>query len=185
MRFCQLRGLYVFLLLSVGLGACSSPKDGVDTAGDAIEAAASDAAGGSETNFVVTGAIDATVDPAVASLFENRAGIWTLNLISSRSVVRETGRGYGVNLFFSRNFDAGSGAFPVQFDYAGETNTLGGSFVGDEVFSYDTAGEAEFLEFGEQIRVHFEFTTYSASERDPERKSVTVKGKAVVPRGGF
>lgn len=172
------------MLVAIGFWACTPQNNGAGAGGlEPTTVAAAD--GESETYFVVNGAINATADPALVALVKNRAGIWTLNLVTSRSVARETGRSYGVNLFFSRQFDGRPGAYPVQSDYAGSVNALGGSFVGDEVFSHDTAGEAEFLEFGAQISVRFEYTTYSANDRDPDRKSVTVSGEAVVPRGEF
>ena len=62
-------------------------------------------------------------------------------------------------------------------------NTLGGSFFGGGLFSHDTKGEAEFLEFGEQVRVRFQFTTYDKSEGEDGRRMVTVKGEAVCPLG--
>ncbi len=57
--------------------------------------------------------------------------------------------------------------------------------MGPELFSHDTAGEAEFLEFGEQVKVRFELMTYSESEGTAGRQGVTVKGKAICSRGEF
>ena len=60
----------------------------------------------------------------------------------------------------------------------------GGSFIGPKMrFSHDTEGEAEFLEFGDQVKVRFEFATYDKSEGKEGRAKVTVKGEAVCPRG--
>jgi hypothetical protein len=49
------------------------------------------------------------------------------------------------------------------------------------MFSHDTEGTAEFIEFGEQVRVRFEFKTYNKSEGTEGRQGVTVKGEAVCP----
>ena len=51
------------------------------------------------------------------------------------------------------------------------------------LFSHDTQGEAEFLEFGDQVKVRFEFTAYDKSEGKEGRAQVTVKGEAVCDRG--
>ena len=72
----------------------------------------------------------------------------------------------------------------VRFSYLSKKNTLGGSFIGPKMrFSHDTEGEAEFLEFGDQVKVRFEFATYDKSEGKEGRAKVTVKGEAVCPRG--
>ena len=64
------------------------------------------------------------------------------------------------------------------------TSIEGGSFIGPKMrFSHDTEGEAEFLEFGDQVKVRFEFATYDKSEGKEGRAKVTVKGEAVCPRG--
>ena len=74
--------------------------------------------------------------------------------------------------------------YEVRFSYLSKKNTLGGSFIGPKMrFSHDTEGEAEFLEFGDQVKVRFEFATYDKSEGKEGRAKVTVKGEAVCPRG--
>ena len=136
-----------------------------------------------QTVFETSGDVTVTVDPATASLTKNRRGIRTLNITSAPASIRELGKSYSANLFFSREFDPKPGKYPVVFSYLNKQNTLGGSFFGGGLFSHDTQGEAEFLEFGEQVKVRFQFTTYDKSEGKDGRRTVTVKGEAVCPRG--
>lgn len=49
-------------------------------------------------------------------------------------------------------------------------------------FSHDTTGTAEFIEFGEQVKVRFEFEVFDESEGSEARQRVTVKGEAVCAR---
>ena len=166
-------------LLLVFLTACG----GVSPSSEAAPTASSADAASAETWFEVAGDVELRVEPATASIFTNRAGIVTLNVVSGREAIREHGRSHSVNLFFSRDFDPQPGTYPVKFAYRGEPNTLGGSFMGEELFSHDTEGEAEFTEFGEKIRVRFRFKTYSESEGSDDRRTVTVTGEAVCNRG--
>lgn len=136
-----------------------------------------------QTVFETSGDVTVTVDPAAASLTKNRRGIRTLNITSAPASVRKLGKSYSANLFFSREFDPKPGKYPVAFSYLNKKNTLGGSFYGGGLFSHDTKGEAEFLEFGEQVKVRFQFTTYDKSEGSEGRRTVTVKGEAVCARG--
>ena len=91
----------------------------------------------------------------------------------------------GRNLFFSEEFESKPGKYPVRFSYLNKKNHLGGSFIGESMFSHDTHGEAEFLEFGDQVKARFEFKVYNKSEGAEGRQRVTVKGEAVCPRGDF
>jgi len=136
-----------------------------------------------QTVFETSGDVTVTVDSAAASLTENRRGIRTLNITSAPASVRKLGKSYSANLFFSREFDPKPGKYPVAFSYLNKKNTLGGSFYGGGLFSHDTEGEAEFLEFGEQVKVRFQFTTYDKSEGSEGRRTVTVEGEALCPRG--
>ena len=138
---------------------------------------------GAETLFETTGDVAVTVDPAAASLTKNRRGIRTLNITSAPASIRKLGKSYSANLFFSREFDPKPGKYAVAFSYLNKKNTLGGSFFGGGLFSHDTKGEAEFLEFGEQVKLRFQFTTYDKSEGKEGRRTVTVEGEAVCPRG--
>ena len=118
------------------------------------------------------------------TLFKNRANIVTLNLVSTTAAIRKMGRSYAANLFFSRQFEPKPGKYPIEFGYLSERDTLGGSFVArGPAFSHDTKGEAEFLEFGEQVKVRFEFQVADKSEGEEGRQVVTVRGEAVCPRG--
>ena len=89
----------------------------------------------------------------------------------------------GERLFFSTDFEPEPGEYPIEFSYRNQANTLGGSFRGDgTTFSYDTKGTAEFIEFGEQVKVRFEFETFDESEGTEGRRRVTVKGEAICVR---
>ena len=177
--------LLVFLLLALVTGCQSgnSPQRSQDTSQSAV-ASSQVPAQRSSTYFEVAGDVNVTVDEATATLFKNRRNIWTLNVVTTTASIRRLGRSYAVNLFFSREFDPQPGKYPVRFSYPNKKNTLGGSFIGPKMrFSHDTEGEAEFLEFGEQVKVRFEFATYDKSEGKEGRAKVTVKGEAVCPRG--
>ena len=76
------------------------------------------------------------------------------------------------------------GKVPIEFAYRSKENTLGGSFMTrGGMFSHDTKGEAEFLEFGNQVRVRFEFQVLETSGNSDQRRMVTVRGEAVSQRG--
>ena len=49
-------------------------------------------------------------------------------------------------------------------------------------FSHDTKGNAEFIEFGEQVRVRFEFEVFDGSEGTEDRRRVTVTGATICAR---
>ena len=175
--------LAVLLTLASGCQSDGSPQ-GSQYARPSANASSPPPAQRSSTYFEVAGDVTVAVDDATATLIKNRRNIWALNMVSSPAAVKRLKRTYGVNLFFSRKFDPKPGKHPVQFSYLNRKNTLGGSFTGPRMlFSHDTQGEAEFLEFGDQIKVRFEFTAYDKSEGKEDRAQVTVKGEAVCDRG--
>lgn len=174
-KFCTALWLTAFLI------ACGGGASDVESPSNAEPEAP--AAAAADTWFEVSGDADLRVERATASLFKGRADIVTLNIVSGPAAVRELGRSYSANLFFSQDFEARPGTYPIQFSYRGAANTLGGSFIGDGMFSHDTEGEAEFTEFGDTVRVRFSFTTYSTSQGETDRSSVTVSGEAVCARG--
>ena len=112
-----------------------------------------------------------------------RGTIPALTITSSAASIKKLGKSYSVHLFFSNDFEPAPGIYPVQFSYRNSRNTLGGSFMSREGrFSHDTSGTAEFLEFGEQVRVRFEFQTFDSDEGAEGRKGVTIRGEAVCDR---
>ena len=134
---------------------------------------------GEETRFESTGDVAVTVEDADASIIKNRANIVTLNIVTSTASIKKLKQSYSVNLFFSRDFEAKPGQYPIEFSYLNKKDTLGGSFVSRAgMFSHDTQGEAEFLEFGDQITVKFSFRTFDKSEGSADRRMVTVTGFA-------
>ena len=176
---------FVFVLFGLLIGCQSDgSSQGLQYSSSSASAGAQPPAQRSSTYFEVAGDVTVAVDDATATLFKNRRNIWALNMVSSPVAIKRLKRTYGVNLFFSRKFDPKPGKYPVQFSYLNRKNTLGGSFTGPRMlFSHDTQGEAEFLEFGDQVKVRFEFTTYDKSEGKSDRAQVTVKGEAVCDRG--
>ena len=174
-KFCTALWLTAFLIACGGAVSNGEPQASAEPEAPAATAA--------DTWFEVSGDVDLRVEPATASLFTGRADIVTLNIVSGPAAVREHGRSYSANLFFSQDFEAQPGTYPIQFSYRGAANTLGGSFIGDGMFSHDTTGEAEFTEFGDTVRVRYSFTTYSTSQGETNRSSVTVTGEAVCARG--
>jgi len=174
-RFCTVLGLLAFSIACGGNSSSGEPQVNPDPEAPAV--------GVADTWFEVSGDANLRVEPATASLFTGRADIVTLNVVSGREAVQEHGRSYSANLFFSQSFDPQPGVYPIKFSYRGEANTLGGSFIGEGMYSHDTEGEAEFMEFGDTVRVRFRFTAYSTSAGDADRKSVTVTGEAVCARG--
>jgi len=161
--------------VTCGIASASGP------AGAATETPpASESAG---THFVVSGDVSASVDEATASLVKIRGTIPALTITSAPASIKKHGKSYSVNLFFSKDFDPQPGTYPVQFSYRSSPNTLGGSVITREGrFSHDTEGSAEFLEFGERVKVRFEFQTFDASEGSEGRRGVSVKGEAVCDR---
>ena len=182
----QMRKFFlVFVLFGLLIGCQSDgSSQGSQYASPSASASSQPPAQRSSTYFEVAGGVTVAMDDATATLFKNRRNIWALNMVSSPAAVKRLKRTYGVNLFFSRKFDPKPGKYPVQFSYLNRQNTLGGSFTGPRMlFSHDTQGEAEFLEFGDQVKVRFEFTAYDKSEGNEDRAQVTVKGEAVCDRG--
>lgn len=128
-------------------------------------------------SFEITGDFEASSDEATARIFFNEpVKIWMLQLSADGNMV---------TLFFSRNFTPGPGTFPVQFNYLGGTDVLGGSVIvrHDErvMLSFDTEGEVTFERFDDQITGTFEFTTYDGS--DEPRRRVQTRGAFEAPRG--
>jgi hypothetical protein len=135
------------------------------------------------TRFSVSGDLTVSVEQATATMLRIRGKIPALTIQSAPASIRKLGKSYSVNLFFSNEFDPKPGTYPVQFGYRGEANTLGGSFMGGgSRFSHDTEGTAEFVEFGEQVRVRFEFRVFDKSEGTEGRRGVTVRGEATCAR---
>jgi hypothetical protein len=136
----------------------------------------------SDTFFSVSGDITVSVDQATAQLVRIGDKIPALTIGSAPASIKKLGTSYSVNLFFSNDFDPQPGTYPVEFSYRKHPNTLGGSFMQSaERFSHDTKGTVEFIEFGEQVRVRFEFQVFDSSEGREGRQGVTVKGEAVCP----
>ncbi len=106
-----------------------------------------------------------------------------LTIVSSPVSIKKLGRSYSVNLFFSNKFDPKPGIYPVEYSYRSKPNTLGGSFLQrGKMFSHDTKGSADFIEFGEKVKVHFKFQVFDKSEGTVGRQGVTVEGEAVCDR---
>ena len=134
----------------------------------------------SDTFFMVSGDITVSVDDATAAISKIGGKIPALLIRTTPASLRKLGSSYSVNLFFSNGFEPKIGTYPVQFSYRNKPNTLGGSFMqGSNMFSHDTKGTAEFVEFGEQVKVRFECQTFDSSDGTEGRQGVTVKGEAV------
>ena len=160
------------------LTACTPSTDSQPTQ------TAAPAVGRSDTYFEATGDVEVKVEDARAELSKNQIGIVVLTVGTTAKSYRKLGKNYGARLFFSKKFDPKPGKYPVEFAYLDKTDTLGGSFaVGSDLFSHDTKGVAEFLEFGDQVKVRFEFQTAETSGGSEQRRVVTVRGEAVCPRG--
>jgi hypothetical protein len=135
-----------------------------------------------ETYFSVSGDVSVSVDQATAQMVRIRDRTPALTITSAPASIKKLGGSHSVNLFFSDDFAPNTGTYPIAFSYRKHANTLGGSFIKPGgMFSHDTEGTAEFIEFGEQVRVRFEFKTYNKSEGTEGRQGVTVKGEAVCP----
>ena len=135
-----------------------------------------------DTFFNVSGDVTVSVHQATATMVRIRDKIPALTIAASPSSVKKLGSSYSVNLFFSNDFEPKPGTYPVAFSYRKQPNTLGGSFLQrGGMFSHDTSGTAEFIEFGEQVRVRFEFQVFDGSEGSEDRQGVTVRGEAVCP----
>lgn len=136
----------------------------------------------SETFFSVTGDVEVNIEEATAQMVRIGGRVPAINVSSAPASIKKLGKSYSVNLFFSNDFDPQPGTYPVQFSYRKHPNTLGGSFMQSaDMFSHDTEGTAEFIEFGEQVRFRFEFQVFDSSEGSEGRRGVTVKGEAVCP----
>jgi hypothetical protein len=134
----------------------------------------------SDTFFDVSGDVTVSIDEATATMTKIRGLIPAMTIISTPASVKKLGTSYSVNLFFSNDFEPKPGTYPVEFSYRTLTNTLGGSFMQrGSLFSHDTKGTAEFVEFGERVKVRFEFQTFDKSDGSEGRRGVTVKGEAV------
>lgn len=134
----------------------------------------------SDTFFTVSGDVTVSIDEATATMTKIRGMIPAINIVSTPASIRKLGTSYSVHLFFSDDFEPKPGTYPVEFAYRTLANTLGGSFMQrGSLFSHDTKGTAEFVEFGERIKVRFEFQTFDESAGTEARQGVTVKGEAV------
>lgn len=137
----------------------------------------------SDTFFAASGDVTITVEEATATMTKIRDRIPAITIISAPASVQKLGSNYSVNLFFSTDFEPEPGEYPIEFSYRNQANTLGGSFRGDgTTFSHDTKGTAEFIEFGEHLKVRFEFEAFDQGEGSEGRRRVTVKGEAVCAR---
>ncbi|MBV1918098.1 MAG: hypothetical protein KUG65_08575 [Sphingomonadaceae bacterium] len=157
-------------LLAIGLPGCSEEQG---------ETVAPTAPKGN-TFFAISGDINASVDEATATMFKIGGKYPAIAIASSPASIKRHGTSYQANLFFSNDFTPKPGVYPVQFSYRMHPNTLGGSIMqSGTIFSHDTVGTAEFTEVGEQLKLRFEFQTFSESEGKEGRQSATVKGEAV------
>lgn len=138
------------------------------------------AAGQSDTFFTVSGDVTVSIDEATATLVRIRGKYPAMTIVSAPSSIKKLGKSYSANLFFSNDFEPKPGTYPIAFSYRVHPNTLGGSFLQrGAMFSHDTVGTAEFIEFGDEVKVRFEFEVFDQSEGTEGRQSVTVKGEAV------
>jgi hypothetical protein len=132
------------------------------------------------SSFAVSGDVTVTVEEATAQMVKIGGRIPAITINSAPASVKQLGTSFNANLFFSKNFDPQPGKYPIAFSYRNETNTLGASFrQRGGMFSHDTKGTAEFVEFGDTVRVVFEFETFSGSEGSEDRQRVLVKGEAI------
>jgi len=141
------------------------------------------AAEDSGTFFTVSGDVSVEVEEATAQMVRIRDRIPAMTITSAPASIKKLGSSYSVTLFFSNDFDPQPGSYPIAFEYRNQTNTLGGSFrQRGGMFSHDTRGTAEFVEFGEQVKVRFEFETFATSAGSEGRGRVLVRGEAVCAR---
>lgn len=132
------------------------------------------------SSFAVSGDVTVAVEEATAQMVKIRDRIPAITISSAPASVKKLGTSFNVNLFFSNDFAAQPGKYPIAFSYRNETNTLGASFrQRGAMFSHDTSGTAEFVEFGDSVRVLFEFETFSGSVGSDGRQRVLVKGEAI------
>ena len=172
---CTLANIRFFLIVAV-LGvsgfACSDDQAG------SLQEKSSNIAERSGTFFNVSGDVAVSVDEATATLTKIAGKFPAMTIISSPASIKKLGSSYSANLFFSNNFTPEPGVYPVAFSYRKKINTLGGSFLQrGKMFSHDTKGTAEFTEFGDQVKVRFEFEVFDSSD-GAERRGVTIKGEA-------
>jgi len=164
--------MYRFKLSTILIACVVLVTNGAGIAG------AAEAAG--RSHFSVSGDVTVSVEEATATMLKLGGKIPAMTIVSAPASSKKHGRSDSVNLFFSNEFDPKPGTYSVQFSYRGTANTLGGSFmVKGGRFSHDTEGTAEFIEFGEQVRVRFEFQVFDESEGAEGRRGVTVQGEAI------
>ena len=174
LKFIKRQPLLIVVLLGFGGVGCSEQQG--DPALAPVEASASQSA----THFSVSGDVNVSVDDATATLTKIRGMIPAMTILSTPASIKKNGKSYSVNLFFSDGFEPKPGTYPVAFSYRKKTATLGGSFLnGGRIFSMDTKGTAQIIEYGDEIKVRFEFEVFNESEGDEDRKGVTIKGEAV------
>lgn len=142
---------------------------------------------GEQVGLTVDGAFNANVENATGQLFFNeRIGIWMLQVRSPREYKKQNGTGFTATLFFSKDFAPRTGEFPIKFNYLSRKDTLGGSLIASgkarAMFSHDTAGKVVFSKFDQQVKGSFEFSAFDGS-KEP-RREVKVKGVVECPREG-
>ena len=134
----------------------------------------------SDTYFTVTGDVSLPMVEARASIVKLGGKIPAMTISSTSAAIKKFGSSYGANLFFSNDFTPKPGTYPIEFGYRNRKDTLGGSFTQRRgMFSHDTKGTAEFIEFGDKVKVVFEFQSFNGNDKKADRKMVTVKGEAV------
>ena len=139
-----------------------------------------------EGTIEIQGAFDVMIEDATVDVaFNERAGIWMLQLRSPREYKKEQGVGFTVNIFFSKKCNPSEGTFPVLFSYLSKQDALGGSVLvsgeGRGTFSHDTNGEVEFSSFGDLIEGSYAFESFDGS--DAPRRMIKVKGLFSCSRG--
>jgi hypothetical protein len=180
-RFVIPRLLIPFALLGTGACGAEAPEASSTRAPQAARTAAEETRSDrGDTWFSVSGDVTVNIDDATATLTRIRGRIPALTIVSSPASIRKHGSSYGTDLFFSDDFTPKPGTYPIEFSYRRQTNTLGGSFLHRaDMFSHDTKGTAEFVEFGDRVKVRFRFQTFATSDGSADRRGVTVEGEAV------
>ena len=127
-----------------------------------------------EGTIEIQGAFEAMIEDATAGVtFNERGGVWMLQLRSPREYKKAQGVGFTVNIFFSKTFTPSEGTFPVLFSYRSNPMGLGGSVLvsGNDrgTFSHDTVGEVTFSSFDDLVEGSFAFESFDGSD-EPRRK---------------
>ena len=177
-----MRYISVVLLSVVALTAAAIAVASVGIATGAVTSVDNSGKGA----FSASGAYEMTLDETSAAVSYNKhVKIWMIRLYTSGEYKKKHGQGFSAQLFFSRDFAAAPGEYPIRFSYLNKENTLGGSFIvsGDDrvMFSHDTFGTVTFTAFNDRIEGNFEYKAYDRSEEP--RKEVHVSGSFDLPRG--